>query len=170
MASFLVVTFCKKILLFLPFPGLSNDFFRHPANTKALHYLEQLLLQPVRWNTAKGSSIPVRDPKVVGRLWGAPHFTIDWLGAVDAGAQAGVSFNDSKEERYLNCRKKPLSLWPIQRKILLLVLTGSSLGGTPDMQMAASLNSRTVEFIDCHRARISLSEESIVIILVQLLA
>lgn len=45
---------------------------------------------------------------------------------------------------------KKNSLWPTRRKFCSLWLPGSSLGGTPDIQMAASLNSGTAEFIDFH--------------------
>lgn len=57
--------FFLLVLHFLVYPMMLS---RQPANAEVLHYLEQLLLQPGDWNAAKGSSIPVSDSQVVGKL------------------------------------------------------------------------------------------------------
>lgn len=111
-ASFFVVTFYKKILLFLPFPGLSNDAFKATskhwdtalprATTSAARTLKhsQGIQHPSKW--LQGCR------KAIGCF---SAYCTDWLGAVDAEAQAGVSSSNSNEERYLNsCSKEKLSL------------------------------------------------------------
>ena len=112
MASFFAVTFYKKTLLFLPFPALSNDAFKATskrwgtallrATTPAARTLKhsQEIQHPSKW--LQGCRKAMRCSST---------YCTDWLGAVDAGAQTGVSSSNSNEERYLNsCNTEKLSL------------------------------------------------------------
>lgn len=84
---------------------------RQPADTQALHYFEQILLQPGYWDMAKGSSIPVTDSEVAGGCGMLLHILHRLNRSCWCRGSDSSVLSKSNEKKYLNsCNKGKLSL------------------------------------------------------------